>query len=299
MPDDDVPERDKRDCDQNGDEDGTGSDQPEKVLVEVIFKGNRRAVYRNSRGVEVEGGMHVIVEADKGEDLGRIGMISPLLAERCRGKLLNVLRPAKDHEIQKREKLGEKEEGAFKDFRQRVERRQMPMKPVDVEYQFDGKKIRFYFTADHRVDFRELVRELASVYRTRIELRQIGVRDEAKRIGGLGPCGRELCCSTFIGEFAPISSQMARDQNLSLNPSKLSGLCGRLKCCLSFEHEFYRHAQSAFPRLGTRVRVEGAEGYVSSIDFFKENVTIKTEEGEEITLSAGDARQLPAAERRS
>ena len=262
-------------------------------FVEVIFKHNRRVIYQNSRNLELTPGAHVIVEADKGEDLGRIGLQTSDLAERCRGRLLTILRFAKEHEIKKRVKLVQKENNAYQDFRQRIMRRQMPMKAVDVEYQLDGKKIRFYFTADHRVDFRQLVRELASVYRTRIELRQIGVRDQARKIGGIGPCGRELCCSTFMSEFAPISSQMARDQNLSLNPTKLSGLCGRLKCCLGYEHDFYEYAQSIYPKVGTRVKINGAEGCVSSIDYLNEQIIIKLDNGDEITHSVNYTHDLP------
>ncbi len=216
-------------------------------LVEVLFKGNRRAVFANTGGVETAGRRHVIVEADKGEDIGRIGLVGCCENKKQKGKRKKILRLASDQEIERRKQLHPREVEALADFRARIVRREMPMKAVDVEYQLDGKKICFYFTADHRVDFRELVRELASVYRTRIELRQIGVRDEARHLGGVGPCGRELCCEKFIAEFAPISTQMARDQNLSLNPSKLSGLCGRLKCCLRFEHDFYRGVRARCP----------------------------------------------------
>ena len=265
-------------------------------LVEVIFKGNRRAVFLNSANVSVAGGSHVIVEADKGEDLGRVGLVGSALGARRKGKRKEVLRLAADHELRRWAQLRPREEEGFRDFKRRVARRQMPMKAVDVEYQLDGKKICFYFTADHRVDFRELVRELASVYRTRIELRQIGVRDEAMRLGGMGPCGRELCCSRFLSEFAPISTQMARDQNLSLNPSKLSGLCGRLKCCLRFEHEFYREARSRFPRLGARLVLGGREGHVSRLDFFKDAVCVRFCDGDEQTITLDQVAALSRSE---
>jgi len=254
-------------------------------LVEVVFKGNRRVVYHNPAKVPLAYGSYVIVEADKGEDLGRVGQIGESLRRRRKGKRKGVQRVADERELAKWRQLRPREEEAYSDFQRRVARRMMPMKPVDVEYQLDGKKICFYFTADHRVDFRELVRELASVYRTRIELRQIGVRDEAKRLGGIGPCGRELCCTTFLTEFAPITSQMARDQNLSLNPSKLSGLCGRLKCCLRFEHEFYREAHEKYPKFGTRLLVGGREGVVNKLDFLKDSVTLRFEGGDEQTIS--------------
>ncbi len=288
LPEDDREVEPPRDRGEDDDDQDSGEER-----VEVIFKGNRRVVYCNPKGVPLRHGAYIIVEADKGEDLGRVGLISPELRPRRKGKKLDVQREANEQEIDRWRGLRDKEVKAFHDFQSRVERRRMPMKPVDVEYQYDGRKICFYFTADHRVDFRELVRELAGVYRTRIELRQIGVRDEAKRIGGLGPCGRALCCSTFMSDFSPISSQMARDQNLSLNPSKLSGLCGRLKCCLRFEHDFYRAAQSIFPRLGTRIVIDGKEGQVNRVDFFRDEVSLKMEDGEEITAHVGQIRTMP------
>ena len=269
--------------------DESEDDDTESPLAEVIFKGNRRAVFRNTSPVEATSGMYVIVEADKGEDLGRIGMVSERLRSRKqKGGRRVILRIANERELERWRQLRPREEQAFQDFCDRVARREMAMKPVDVEYQLDGRKVIFYFTAEHRVDFRELVRELASVYRTRIELRQIGVRDEAKRLGGIGPCGRELCCTMFLNEFAPITSQMARDQNLSLNPSKLSGMCGRLKCCLRFEHDFYVEARDRFPRLGTRVVFEGCDGQINKLDFFTETVTVRCSDGDDTTISLDD-----------
>ncbi|OGX68348.1 MAG: stage 0 sporulation protein, partial [Paenibacillus sp. RIFOXYA1_FULL_44_5] len=142
---------------------------------------------------------------------------------------------------------------AFHICLQKIENHQLQMKLIDVEYTFDRNKVLFYFTAEGRVDFRELVKDLASVFRTRIELRQIGVRDEAKLLGGIGPCGRILCCSSFLGDFAPVSIKMAKDQNLSLNPTKISGLCGRLMCCLKYEHDQYESTKEELPKVGTRV----------------------------------------------
>jgi len=275
---------------QAAEEEGDLDDNVE--LVEVVFKGNRRAIYYNSHKIPVAWGDYVIVEADKGVDLGRVGTIGDSLrAKRKAIKRKEVIRQADERELRRWRQLRPREEDAHRDFQQRVTRRTMPMKPVDVEYQLDGKKVCFYFTADHRVDFRELVRELAGVYRTRIELRQIGVRDEAKRLGGLGPCGRELCCATFLTDFAPITSQMARDQNLALNPSKLSGLCGRLKCCLRFEYPFYHGAKERFPKLGTHLAINGREGKVSKLDFFQETITLRFEGGDELALPVGSFKQ--------
>lgn len=271
---------------QDGEDDGFEDDAD---LVEVAFKANRRAVYRNLQGLDLLSGMYVIVEADKGEDLGRVSNFgASLVVRRQRGERKAVLRLASDRELGRWRQLRPREDSALEDFVRRVATREMPMKPVDVEYQLDGRKVLFYFTAEHRVDFRELVRELASVYRTRIELRQIGVRDEAKRLGGIGPCGREMCCCSFLTDFAPITSQMARDQNLSLNPSKLSGMCGRLKCCLRFEHDFYMEARQRFPRLGARLTMDGVEQRVSKLDFFSETVTVRNDGGDELTVPLGE-----------
>jgi len=161
------------------------------------------------------------------------------------------------------------------------------MKLVDAELQFDNNKITFFFTAEKRVDFRELVKELASTYKTRIELRQIGVRDEARRIGGFGVCGLPLCCARFIHEFEPVSTQLAREQNLSLNPAKISGNCGRLLCCLRYEKELYKRSLPLYPKVGERFQTEKGEGVVEKINIFKEYIVVKHETGEEekITLT--------------
>jgi len=295
---------DLEDRDDHAEEaDADDTDASSGELVEVIFKRNRRGIYRGARELAVAHGTYVIVQADKGEDLGRVGQTGPVLRARRKGKQRKqVLRVASERELSRWRQLRPREDEAFRDFQCRVARRMMPMKPVDAEYQLDAKKICFYFTADHRVDFRELVRELAGVYRTRIELRQIGVRDEAKRVGGIGACGRELCCSTFLGEFAPITSQMARDQNLSLNPSKLSGICGRLKCCLRFEHTFYQRAHERFPKLGSGFLIGDREGKVFRVDFFRDTFALRFSDGEERTIplevlvgANGDTGTTPAA----
>lgn len=271
---------------ENGADDEQELNDEPGGFVEVVFKGNRRSVFRNPRELDLVRGMYVIVEADKGEDLGRVGMSGEEIRVKGeKGERKPVLRLANERELSQWKQLRLREEEAFEDFCTRVATRGMDMKPVDVEYQLDGCKVIFYFTADQRVDFRELVKELAGVYRTRIELRQIGVRDEAMRLGGVGLCGRQICCETFLTAFLPITSQMARDQNLSLNPAKLSGLCGRLKCCLRFEHTFYVEARDRFPRLGTRVILEGHEARVNKLDFFSERITVRSEVGDERDLT--------------
>jgi cell fate regulator YaaT (PSP1 superfamily) len=172
----------------------------------------------------------------------------------------------------------EKEVRAFQVGIEKISEHGLPMKLVEVEQTFDGNKIIFYFTADGRIDFRELVKDLAAVFRTRIELRQIGVRDEAKMMGGLGCCGRELCCSTWLADFASVSIRMAKDQNLSLNPTKISGVCGRLMCCLKYENDTYELARAEFPDVGSSVSCSQGEGRVIGINIFKKTVTIELKE---------------------
>ncbi|RKY64822.1 MAG: stage 0 sporulation protein, partial [Candidatus Latescibacterota bacterium] len=180
-----------------------------------------------------------------------------------------------------------KEEEAFRACREKIAQHGLKMKLVDVEYQFDGKKITFYFTAEHRVDFRDLVRDLAKYFHTRVELRQIGVRDEAKWVGGYGPCGRRLCCAAFLREFESVSSQMAKLQNLCVSPDKISGLCGRLMCCLLFEREFYEEVARKFPKVGSKVSGEDGRVYeVSKVDIFRDRVYLKDEVGMEVQMSS-------------
>jgi cell fate regulator YaaT (PSP1 superfamily) len=173
----------------------------------------------------------------------------------------------------------------------RIESRKLEMKLVDVEMQFDGNKITFYFTAEKRIDFRELVKDLASTFKTRIELRQIGVRDEAKRLDGVGPCGRRLCCSSFLRDFAPVTLRMARDQQLALSPNKISGVCGRLMCCLAYERDEYVEALRGFPRVGARVRTALFEGKVTKADVFSRTVTIRAGEEREIRVALGEVTE--------
>lgn len=245
------------------------------MLIEVIFKGERKELYENPQEFPFRVGDYAIVQAEKGEDLGIINQLGSMLErKKSDTNLLNILRKpsSKDLAIYKDNK--KKEFDAYQLCRQKVYDHHLEMKVVDVEYQFDGNKITFYFTADKRVDFRELVKELATEYRVRIELRQIGVRDEAKRIGGYGVCGRKLCCTTFLSEFEPITTQCAKEQNLPLNPQKLSGLCGRLLCCLMYEWEFYQKQSKKLPCLGTIYKTPQGVAQVVDLDVFNEQVTL-------------------------
>ena len=256
------------------------------MLIEVIFKGERKELYENPQEFPFRVGDYAMVQAEKGEDLGIVNQLGSMLdRKKPDGKLLNILRKpsSKDLAILKDNK--KKEFDAYKLCRTKVAEHGLEMKVVDVEYQFDGNKITFYFTADKRVDFRELVKELAAEYRVRIELRQIGVRDEAKRIGGYGVCGRKLCCTTFLSEFEPITTQCAKEQNLPLNPQKLSGLCGRLLCCLLYEWKFYQAQTGKMPCLGTHYKTPQGIAHVVDLDVFNEKLSRRQNNGA-VCLSA-------------
>lgn len=265
---------------------GVGGPSVSYPLVEVMFKNGRKDFYRNVSELDLQTGDFVIVEADRGIDFGSIHMTGELVRLRVKSKELddendfpNVIRIANLDEINRWEANREKEAESFHIARQAIDRLKLPMKLVDVEWQFDHKKVTFFFTADNRVDFRALVRDLASTFRTRVELRQIGARDEAARIGGIGSCGRELCCSTWLQEFKPVSTQAARLQNLPLNPTRLSGQCGRLKCCLNYELEQYMSALREFPRVDTTIETSTGRGTIQKLDIFKRIVWIQYPDG--------------------
>ena len=262
-------------------------------IIEVAFKGGRKGFYSNET-LDVQTGDFVVVEADRGGiDFGTVHMVGEMVRLRIRSIELeertdfpSVKRIASLSDINRWEMNKEKETETFLIGRKTIDKMNLPMKLVDTEWQFDHKKVTFYFTADHRVDFRQLVRELARRFRTRVELRQIGARDEAARIGGIGSCGRELCCSTWLQDFKPVSTHAAKVQNLPLNPVRLSGQCGRLKCCLNYELEQYMNILSAFPRVDTAIQTELGRGIVKKVDIFQEKIWILHKDGawEELTL---------------
>ena len=209
-------------------------------VVGVRFKPLGKIYYFDPAGQDIPAGMDVVVETSRGLEYGNAVLANREVDEKSVIQpLRSVVRLATDDDVEMMCSIKEKEEQARDVCLEKIAQRQLPMKLVEVEYSFDGSKVLFYFTSEGRVDFRELVKDLASVFKTRIELRQIGVRDEAKMLGGLGCCGRELCCASFLSDFAPVSIRMAKEQNLSLNPSKISGICGRLMCCLKFESNLY------------------------------------------------------------
>ena len=249
--------------------------------IEVIFKGERKEIYSNPQQFPFKVGDYVIVEADKGIDLGEVNQVGALLSmKKSKAEVKKILRKADKDDVNKYNLNREKEKSAFDNCKQKIDKHNLIMKLVDVEYQFDGNKITFYFTAERRVDFRELVKDLAAQYKVRIELRQIGVRDEAKRIGGYGICGRKLCCSSFLKEFQPITTQCAKEQFLPLNPQKLSGVCGRLMCCLNYEREFYLEVLKKFPPLEAQFQTEKGMATIEKIDVFNEEAILKYETDE-------------------
>lgn len=246
------------------------------TVIGVRFKKAGKIYYFNPGDLDIKKGDFVVVETARGIEFGEcvVGM-KELREGEIVAPLKNVIRKALEEDINANKTNKENEEEAFKICLEKIKAHDLTMKLIDVEYTFDNNKVIFYFTADGRVDFRELVKDLASIFRTRIELRQIGVRDEAKMTGGLGPCGRSLCCSTFLGEFAPVSIKMAKEQNLSLNPTKISGICGRLMCCLNYEQETYEGIRKRLPKVGSIVDTCYGKGEVVSNSVVKEAVKVK------------------------
>lgn len=244
----------------------------------------------------------VIVETPRGIEAARVVLSRQQIIEANVSETLKpIVRVAEPEDLRKMDSFKAREEEALRRCREKVERYGLAMKLVGAEYNFDGTRLVVSFTADSRVDFRELVRELASTFRTRIELRQIGVRDEAKQIGGLGRCGRALCCCSFLGEFEPVSIRMAKDQDLPLNPMKISGLCGRLLCCLSYENDFYCEAKKRLPQTGQQVQTVAGYGLVCGLSVMKESVKVELDSGvtsdfpcSEVTVTS-EARVLPRA----
>lgn len=246
--------------------------------VGVRFKKAGKIYYFDPGELEINIDDNVVVETIRGIEFGKAVLgIREVPEEEIIAPLKKVLRIATEEDNRVYESNNLKEKEAFDICLQKINQHNLGMKLIDVEYTFDNNKIIFYFTADGRVDFRELVKDLASVFKTRIELRQIGVRDEAKMINGIGPCGKSLCCSTFLGDFAPVSIKMAKEQNLSLNPTKISGICGRLMCCLKYEHETYECARRYMPKLGALVDTPEGRGEVVESNILLEIVKVRLE----------------------
>jgi cell fate regulator YaaT (PSP1 superfamily) len=251
-------------------------------IVEVQFKAQRKEFYKNSRELYLKTGNCCVVQADRGEDMGLIISIARANPSDIDADIKEVLRHATDKDLQTLEEIRGKEMEALAVCQEKVDEHKLPMKLVDVEYQFDGNKITFYFTSEGRIDFRELVKDLAGIFRTRIDLRQIGVRDEARRFDGMGMCGRRLCCATFLKDFEPVTLKMAKDQNLPLTPAKISGACGRLMCCLMYELDDYKEITKEIPKVGSKIRCFGKEHRIEKVDIFKRAVVLEDADGNTI-----------------
>ena len=255
-----------------------------KNIIGVRFKKLGKIYFFNPRDFKVKKGTKVIVETAQGEEYGEVLIPNRYVGdEKIISPLKKVTRIANGKDHKHYEECRKIEKEAFEVCKKKIKEHKLAMTLTDVEYKFDNSKILFYFTADGRIDFRELVKDLAAIYKTRIELRQIGVRDEVKRIGGNGVCGRELCCCSFLRDFEAVSIKMAKEQNLSLNPSKISGNCGRLMCCLKYENEVYEEKLEKLPNIGAIVKTEDGEGEVDNIETLKEVVRVKLKDGDNYT----------------
>lgn len=250
-------------------------------VIGVRFKRVGKIYYFSPNGLQLTTDQYVIVETARGVECGQVAIPNRQVDETTIVKPLKpMIRVATSEDLKKVRDNKAKEERAFGICAEKITKHKLDMKLVDVEYTFDNNKILFYFTADGRVDFRELVKDLAAIFRTRIELRQIGVRDEAKMLGGLGICGKTFCCSTFLGEFQPVSIKMAKEQGLSLNPTKISGTCGRLMCCLKYEQEAYEDLIKITPKVGSYVLTPEGKGTVSESNLLTGNIKVRMEKDE-------------------
>ena len=264
-----------------------------KKIIGVRFKRLGKIYFFDPKWLEVQKGDKVIVDTAQGEEIAEVVVPSRMLDdEKVVEPLKKVLRLASPKDLKHAEECRKKEEEAFELCNKKIKEHKLEMTLTDVEYKFDNSKILFYFTADGRIDFRELVKDLASIYKTRIELRQIGVRDEVKRIGGNGVCGRELCCCSFLSDFETVSIKMAKEQNISLNPSKISGNCGRLMCCLKYEQEVYEEKLSRLPNVGAIVNTPEGNGEVDGVETLKEIVKVKIKDGDIFKIKRFEVKDI-------
>ena len=247
-----------------------------KTIVGVRFRKPGKVYFFDPGYIKLKIKDKVVVETSMGEDVGEVAIARrEMPEEKITTPLKKVIRLANKKDLKRLEDNKEKEKKAFNTCKEKIKKHNLDMNLIDVEYKFDNSKIIFYFTADGRIDFRELVKDLAAIYKTRIELRQIGVRDEVKKIGGNGVCGRELCCCTFLNNFDIVSIKMAKEQCTSLNPSKISGNCGRLMCCLKYEQEVYEEKLKRLPKVGSLVKTPDGEGTVSGVEVLKEALKVQ------------------------
>ncbi len=263
-------------------------------IIGVRFRQAGKVYFFSPGQLDVKDGQHVIVETTRGVEYGKV-VLGPkfIEEEKVMQPLKQVIRVSNEEDDKIEEKNKEKEKRAFEVCLEKIKNHNLEMKLIDAEYTFDNNKVLFYFTADGRIDFRELVKDLAAVFKTRIELRQIGVRDETKVVGGISICGRPLCCNTHLSEFVPVSIKMAKEQNLSLNPTKISGVCGRLMCCLKHEEETYEELNSRLPNVGDFVTTDdGLKGEVQSVSVLRQNVKVIVDINDEKEIREYKVEQL-------
>ena len=267
-------------------------------IIGVRFKKPGKIYFFDPDGKRVERGQYVIVETAMGKEYGEVMIANRVLPEeKIVAPLKKIIRIATEKDKKQNEQNKKDEKEAWKICEKKIKEYKLDMKLMDVEYKFDKSKLLFFFTADGRIDFRDLVKDLASIFKTRIELRQIGVRDEVRRLGGNGPCGRELCCCSFLGNFDTVSIKMAKEQNVSLNPSKISGCCGRLMCCLKYEQEVYEEKLKKIPGIGSIVETEDGKGEVCGIETLKERIKVKFKDGDENFFKRYDLKDVKVIKR--
>jgi len=267
-------------------------------IIGVRFKKPGKIYFFDPDGKYVKKGQFVIVETAMGKEYGEVMIANRVLPDqKLVAPLKKIIRIATEKDAKQNEQNKKDEQEALKICEKKIKEYKLDMKLMDVEYKFDKSKLLFFFTADGRIDFRELVKDLAAIFKTRIELRQIGVRDEVRRLGGNGPCGRELCCCSFLGNFDAVSIKMAKEQNVSLNPSKISGCCGRLMCCLKYEQEVYEEKLKKIPGIGSIVETEDGKGEVCGIETLKERIKVKFKDGDEFFYKRYDLKDVKVIKR--
>lgn len=262
-------------------------------IIGVRFKKPGKIYFFDPDNRQIEKGQYVIVETSMGMEYGEVVISNRKLPqEKIVAPLKKIIRIATPRDAKQNEENKKEEKEAFKVCEKKIKEHKLEMKLMDVEFKFDKSKILFFFTAEGRIDFRDLVKDLAAIYKTRIELRQIGVRDEIRRLGGNGICGRELCCCSFLGNFETVSIKMAKEQNISLNPSKIAGNCGRLMCCLQYEQNVYEEKLKRLPKIGAIVKTADGQGEVCGIETLKEIVKVKFKDGEETFFKKYKANEI-------
>ena len=268
------------------------------TIVGIRFQMNGKTYNYDTNGLEVKPDDYVVADTPRGADLGQVVIGGRTVEDQEEVQFRKIIRIATEKDLQTSAENRAKEKEAFTICQKKIAEHQLDMKLVSVEYTFDNSKVLFYFTANGRVDFRSLVKDLASVFKMRIELRQIGVRDEARMIGGLGPCGRQICCGAFLDEFQPVSIKMAKEQNLSLNPTKISGVCGRLMCCLKYEQDHYEQTRKMMPRMGREVITPDGTGTVCDLNIVKETVFVRIVNGDSSEIKEYPLEKIERIERK-